>query len=148
MKSLLCRGLICSLLAGGPVLAADAPDATAPSKTEPDKMETHGWELTPYLKGTSSDIRDKMNGEVERLAVKVRETEAAIKQGNIDCDNDEKEALAKLHKSAPYIQAAAERDKAAADLETARKSGTAQDRLNASAKFNKARAAVEAMEQT
>jgi hypothetical protein len=144
MKSILGRGLLGTLSIAFPalLLAADPPDS-APSDASPNSIAPHAWELTPYLKGTSAEIRDKMNGEVERLAVKVRETEAAIKQENIDCTNDEKEILAKVHKSEAYRQAAAEANKAAADLEVARKSGSSQDRLTASARSNKAKAVLD-----
>jgi hypothetical protein len=129
----------------GAVVLADGP-GNAPPATEADPFSGREWELTPYLKGTAPQIRDKMNGEMERLIAKIKETQESIRIGNADAQSDEKLALDKLHKNPVYQKAAAEKAAAEADLETARKGGSAQDRMDASSRFNKARLAIETME--
>ena len=145
MKLDLGRGMLFAVVSVFPVVALAVGPSTAP-QTEtgvPDVSDRHVWELTPYLKGNSSEIRELLNGEVERLAARVRETDAAIKRENIDWANDERDALARMHKTPAYVKAAADKAKAEADLETARKSGTTQDRLEASSHFNKLKQVLE-----
>jgi hypothetical protein len=125
------------------IARAQTPDAP-PAPT--DDFSSHEWELTDYLKGTPDHIRQTLNVDTERLIRTVKETQAAIKQGTLDCQDDEKRALDAVHKSAVYQQTAAEKASAEADLATARKSGTAEDRLDASSRFNKARFALEKMD--
>src|ERR1700760_1828881 len=108
MKTIFSLTVCCGLMVVIPTprIVSAASDETP--ATAPESLDPRIWELTDYLQGTAGEIRDKMNGEVERLAVKVRDTEGAIKQGNIDCANDEKDALEKMHKTEPYIRWQAE----------------------------------------
>lgn len=122
------------------------PPAGSPADSDIDPFNGHEWELTPYLKGTAPRIRESLNGESERLIVKINEADHAMRQGKLDSENDEKAALDKTRKSPVYVQTAANRTKAEADLETARKSGTPEERLEASSRFNKLRMAIDKME--
>jgi hypothetical protein len=111
-----------------------------------DSGDQKQWELTPYLKGTAPQIRDLLNGEVERITGRIADTERKIAEGKDDCAADEKASADRVHKSAAYQKAAADTKKAEEDLAEARKSGTSSDRLDASSRFNKGRLLMETLE--
>jgi hypothetical protein len=121
--------------------------ASAARATNDDAaLDQKQWELTPYLKGTAPQIRDLLNGEVERITGRIKSTEQKIAEGKNDCKADEDATLERVHKSAAYQKAAAETKKAEEDLAEARKSGSSSDRLEASSRFNKGRVAMEKLE--
>lgn len=126
--------------------APSVPDPGPAVSAPPGDAGGKEWELTSYLKGTAPQIRDKLNGEMERLIVKIRETRAIIKKYNDDSIADEKAAIEAVHKSDAYKQATDEKANAEQALDAARKGGSSQEKLDASSRFNKARMAVEKME--
>lgn len=115
-------------LAAPLVCAADAP-----------KGADHVWDLTDYLKGTPAQIRDKLNGEVNRLADRLNEARMRQKAADAAIAADTQSAMAQLRQSAEYQQATAEQKQAQSDLDAARKGGSAEDRVAASSRFNKLR---------
>ena len=109
-------------------ISSEPPTTGTPSHRntpDPDADPFHGkqWELTSYLKGTAPQIREKLNGEVERLIIKIRQTEAEIKKFTHAAIVDEQDAIEKVRQSAAYKQILAEKNKAEQDLEAARKAG-------------------------
>ncbi|HZL35249.1 MAG TPA: hypothetical protein VFC78_08060 [Tepidisphaeraceae bacterium] len=115
--------------------AAQAP-ATSPAA---DPFDSMVWELTTYLKGTAPQIRDRLNGEVERLNAKIQETQTNIREARADSETDQQGSIAKL-RALPAYQALEAREKTAiAALEAARKDGTPADRIIASSRYNKIR---------
>jgi hypothetical protein len=130
------------LYLSAPILAADDPS--------PDNRlmgANRNWEINEYIKGTPEHIRGVLNGEVERLIVKIRDNRSEIKQADKDAANDIKVAQDQLHQSAIYKQTVAEQKQAEADLAAARAGGSADARVAASGRFNKARFAIEKMEK-
>lgn len=145
---LLCTLAMCAILGGTKSLAGEAdaesnvenPAAKLNAGTEPM------WHFTSYLKGTTAQVRQQLNGEVERLMAKTRTTKKAIADYKAAIAADEKASTDRLRKDARYVSLKADLKQAEADLETARKKGTPQDRLDASSRCNHLRAAVEQME--
>jgi len=117
-----------------------AEDAPSPAAGGPE------YNLTSYLKGTAPQVRDRLNGEVERLIVRLKESQTALADCDKDIANDTKAAIEKARKSDLYRQTLAEKTRAEQELEIARKSGTPQERLQAGSRFNKARLTIEKME--
>lgn len=138
------------LMTSAAVLSADDPPQAAPGAARNDRETldpARKWEFTPYLTGSTASVRDKLNGEVERLMMKIHDTQEQVRITNSAMAADEKKAVDKLHKSLDYRTALAEKDKAAADMEAARKGGSSSDRMDASSRFNHARLAIEKMER-
>ena len=129
-----------------PAPEPSSSDSPRPSDLGADPFHGKEWELTSYLKGTAPQIRDKLNGEVERLVVGIKEAQDNIKKYDQACTADEKNAIEKVRASALYKSTAAEKARAEQDLEAARKSGSSQEKLDASSRFNKARIALEKLE--
>ncbi len=144
--------LICALTIGPTGLIALAADADAASgdagnpavALEPGVEPV--WHFTSYLKGTTSQVRQQINGEVERLMARTRATKKAIADYKAAIKADEKVSIDRLHNDGRYVQQKADLKQAEADLETARKTGTPQDRLDASARCNHLRASIEQTE--
>jgi hypothetical protein len=129
------------LLGGWPLVAACAQDGAS------HEFGEHNWELTSYLKGTTSQVRDRLNSEVERLTARVKGAQRELDDARSDVKSDEKAAVARVKKTSPYVQNETEMKKAQGDLEQARAGGTPQQRVDASSRFNKHRLALEKMER-
>jgi hypothetical protein len=143
----LCLIVVLALFVGAPgskALAEPAQDTAAgPGSSNP--ADLHVWELTDYLKGTAPKIRDQVNGELERLTAKQKALKRAC-EGFDSAILAEQAAVTKaVLKSDAYQKLYGERNQAEADLKTARASGTAQEKLDASSHFNHVRSALEKM---
>jgi len=130
-------------LSGFSAGAEPAADTRSDSTNPADQ---HVWELTDYLKGTAPKVRDQVNGELERLTAKQK----ALRQHSSAYDAailaEQAAVTNSVHKSDAYQKLAAEKTQAEIDLKTARESGTAQEKLDASSNFNRIRSAMEKME--
>jgi hypothetical protein len=126
-------------LVGAPicVLAADP----ASKMTTSEKGEAV-WDLNSYLKGTTAQIQDRINGEVERLTVLCKTTSAQIDEAKGEIGKETEQALGAVRDTADYKALVAERDAA----ETARKDAHGQNLLDASSRANHARDAIARME--
>lgn len=141
--------LICVFALGSALTSADSRAADAGTDNPAAKLDAGTevtWQFTSYLKGTTEQVRQQINGEVERLTAKTRTTQKAIADYKVAIRADEKAAVDHLGQDARYLSLKSDLKKAEADLETARKSGTPQDRLDASSHYNRLRASVEQME--
>lgn len=122
--------------AGSSILPTTDP---APARVESTKY----WELTDYLRGTPPQVRDKLNGELERLSAKVNQTQRALAEAERECELELKKTEDRAHRSLQYQQLVNEKTQADAALQAARKSGSPEERVEASSRFNRARVALE-----
>lgn len=120
--------------------------AQAAAPENADAFNSKVWELTSYLKGTPTQIRDRLNGEVERLRAKVQETHQNIRESRADSLRDQQACVDKLHATPAYQQLAAQEKQAKADLDQARANGSPTDRIEASSRYNKLRTAVQKLD--
>jgi hypothetical protein len=105
------------------------------------------WELTKYLHGSTAQVRDQLNGELERQLTHKAETLKQIDAVSKELKTQETEAVEFTRTRPDYLKLKQERDEAEQALKTARESGTAQQKLEASGKYNRARVALEKMEK-
>lgn len=105
------------------------------------------WELNKFLHGTAGEVRDQLNGELDRLLAKKAESETRIKQYAALLARRKAEAEAAVRKSPAHVKASADLRKAEADLAQARKTGTPTEKIEASGRFNRLRLSVEKMER-
>ncbi len=118
--------------------------ACANAEENPDGVV---WKLTPYLSGTASQVRDKLNHETERFMARVRRYSGRVDYCNQEVEKLRQRALTELRQSKPYTQAQADVEEARKALEQARATGTPQDRLDASGRYNGLKNALSKMEQ-
>jgi hypothetical protein len=135
-----------------PVIAAAAAAKEAPSKqpvaagkTPPGKSG-QVFLITDYLKGTAEQIGEKVNAEPRRLLERKKVLQAKLEGREAGVVAGEGEALAQLRKSRAYRKAKADIARAERALAKARESGTAQQKVDASARYNRTRAALKKME--
>ncbi len=124
-------------------LVAAAPEAAA---TQPNEKV---WELTDYLKGTAPQIRDLVNGELERLLAIRKGREALLAKSNADLAAIQAKLLDALHKTPNYQRVVAETKAAQADLEALRRdpASPAQKKMDASSRYNQLRASADKLEK-
>jgi hypothetical protein len=136
--------LCCGLLV---VSALRADDTTQPSarseKPDPANKGEMVWGLTDYLKGTTAQVRALLNGDVDRLTAQIADTRRNIAELQTDIAAEKKHGLEQARNSPQYKALTDEMNQA--DL--ARKTSDGQDKLDASARFNKARFARQKMEE-
>lgn len=110
--------------------------------------QTKVWELTDYLKGTPAQIRSTLYKEIIRLTRVSRETSRELSEAQGELARDTAAALDRAHARtdcAALIQALPQ---AKAELERARASGTTQERMAASSKYNRIKEAIESIERS
>jgi hypothetical protein len=133
-RFLILAGMLCSLRGA---LAADP----ASKMTTNEKGESV-WDLNSYLKGTTAQIRDRINGEVERLTAMCKVTKAQIDETQGKITKESAQALSAVRAGADYKALVAERDAAEAD----KKDKHGQELLDASSREHHARDAIAKME--
>lgn len=131
------RYLACII--AGPILLAWVRDAAA--------AEGHVWELTPYLRGTADEIRDKLNREPARFIRRINETYDEIAQRKKAIEDERQKTIEAFRKSAPYIVLSADLKTAGAELEAARNGDDPQRRLDASSRYNNIRDELKRLEK-
>lgn len=137
MRRRIILALCCSLfLAAG----ASAEDESHYYTTN-DKGETV-WALTDYLHGTTAQVRALLNTDVDRLTALVAETRQNISELTSDSALEKRHGLDQVKASAKYRELTDEMNQADAQ----RKSSEGQDKLDASSRFNKARFALQKLE--
>lgn len=124
--------------------------ATADDLRKPGRV----WEFTKYIHGTTEEVRDQLNGELERQLDKQEDAEKLIHdlRGQLAVKN--REAVDFTHTRPDYLKLVQEyetglreRDDLRAELAKARASGTSStERLDLSARYNRVRLAVEKTE--
>jgi hypothetical protein len=100
------------------------------------------WTLTDYLHGTTAQVRALLNKDVDRLTASIAETNHDIDELQKNMAPEEKRVVEAVRASDAYRQLAAEMQQADAD----RKTSQGLDKLDASSRFNKARLAMQKME--
>jgi len=120
---------------------ASAPAARAEAPPE------HVWELNSYLHGTTSEVRDLLNGEVERFLALKADRQRKIDEQTRFIESAERAVLAEVHATEAYRAHLAERDAAEKAMQALGAGGEVQARMQASSRFNKARLAMEGMEK-
>ena len=106
------------------------------------------FHLSQYVKGTPAEIRQMLQGPVDEFTTKVKEARERVAECEADVDAARQAALARAHESPKYQQLAAEAKQAEAALASARRSGTAQQRLDASSRFNRVRAELDKLDKS
>jgi hypothetical protein len=125
--------------------SARSQPATNTTVDSTDPADQHVWELNDYLKGTAPKIRDEVNGELERLTAKQKDLRHRCSGYDAAILAEQAAATNAAHNSDKYLKLAVEKKHAEADLKTARESGTAQEKLDASSNFNRIRQAMDKM---
>jgi len=142
------HGSVITLFLGLCVSVALAEPAADTPVVSTNPADQHVWELTDYLKGTAPKIRDLVNGELERLTAKQKDVRQRCSGYDAAILAEQAAVTNAVHKSDAYQKLAAEKAQAEADLKTARETGTAQEKLDASSNFNRIRTAMEKMESS
>lgn len=120
--------------------------AAGPARAE--DPQTKVWELTDYLKGTPAQIRATLYKEIIRLTRASRETSRELTEAQSDLSSDTKAVLDRAHARSDCAGLIRALPQARADLDRARSSGTTQERMTASSKFNRIKEAIEAIEKS
>jgi hypothetical protein len=115
--------------------------------SRPATRPAEQWELTKYLHGSTSQVRDQLNGELERQLIRKADTLKQIDALSKELKKQEAEAIEFTRTRPDYLKLKRERDEAEQALKIARESGTAQQKLEASGRYNRARVALEKMEK-
>ncbi len=124
-----------------------ASGVSAQSSRPSTRPSGHVWEITKYLHGTTAQVRDQLNGELERQLARQAETLKQVETITTELKAREDEAVEFTRTRPDYLKLKQERDDAEQALKAARESGTAQQKLEASGKYNRARVALEKMEK-
>lgn len=120
----------------------------AAGQASAEDPQTKVWELTDYLKGTPAQIRSILYKEIIRLTRASRETSRELAEAQSELTRDTAAALDRAHARpdcATLIQALPQ---AKTNLDRARSSGTTQDRMAASSKYNRIKEAIESIERS
>jgi hypothetical protein len=130
-----------------PIVAAAAP-ATKPSDPFQlsDDPSQHHWELLKYVSGTPTQVAAKLNKEVIRLALAVREDEEDIADIKKEIAAGRASAIAKVRHTGDYRKVKAEKDEAERDLEAARSAHDSGRQLAASSRYNHAKDYLDRLE--
>jgi hypothetical protein len=120
-----------------------AGQSSRPATTRPSEQ----WELTKYLHGSTAQVRDQLNGELERQLTRKADTLKQVEAVAKELKVQETEAIEFTRTRPDYLKLKQERDQAEQALKIARESGTAQQKLEASGKYNRARMALDKMEK-
>lgn len=126
-----------------PAVAAPTTAPAAPA----DPRDAREWDLNEYLRGTPPHIRDTVNGELERLLAKRHELQRRTRTWKAQIESIEKDALGAARKTPEHVALAAEAKRAEQALEASKRSGTTQQKMDASARYNKLRASIDKIEQ-
>jgi hypothetical protein len=108
---------------------------------------TKSFQLSQYIKGTPAEIRQMLQGPVDEFTTKVKEAQARVAACQADIEAARRAAVARAHDTPKYSQLAADARRAEAALETARRSGTVQQRLDAGSRLNRLRAEMDKIEK-
>lgn len=109
--------------------------------------ENHVWKLSSYLKGKPADIRKTLDSEITSLARKAGIAAREAEQANADYATRKAIVTTTLHASKEYKTAVADVAAAEKALEQARRGSDPKRKLDASSRFNKARAVVDKMDR-
>ena len=120
-------------------VAAAAPPA--------DPSAEKKFHLTHYVSGTPSEIRQTLQGPVEEFTEKTRDARRRAAEAEAALSAAREAAVGQARKTRAYRELAKSADRAAADLENARRSGTVQQRLDAGAALNRVRGSMEKLER-
>lgn len=112
------------------------------------------WELTKYLHGTTEEVRDQLNGELERQIDKQEDAAKIVRDLDQQLRVKSEEAVQFTRTRPDYLKLATncdaarkERDALKSELDNARAAGTSSnERLELSAKYNRVRLEVERIE--
>lgn len=113
----------------------------------PDRI----WKLTSYLHGTTAEVRDQLNSELERQMDKRADGEKTVRTLKVQLYLKNQEAVEFCHTRAEYLKLTKDRDALAAErddlqeqLAKARATGTSStERLDLSARYNRVRLGAE-----
>jgi hypothetical protein len=130
-------------LAGAAAIAAE----DTPSRGERIVVGDKTFHLSQYVKGTPAEIRQMLQGPVDEFTTKVKEARDRVAACEADVEAARQEAVARAHESPKYQQLVADVKQAEAALESARRTGTAQRRLDASSRFNRLRAELDKLDK-
>ena len=125
-------------------LAVPARGNLRPEPQEPGRPVT--WDLR-FAKGTADEVVQKLDGEADRLTALVAslaDQERTLAAGLPVLEAKVAEAV---RKTPAYISTKAETDKAEQVLKRARETGTSQEKLDASGRYNTLRLALQDMEK-
>jgi hypothetical protein len=135
------------------LILACVPSALAPGAEhgagggERVVVGTKTFQLSQYVKGTPVEIRRMLQGPVDEFTAKVKEARDREAACEADVEAARQAAVARAHESPKYRQLAAELKEAQAALDSARRSGTVQQRLGAGSRLNRLRAELDKLDK-
>jgi hypothetical protein len=118
--------------------------ASAGRAETPDE---HVWELNSYLRGTTAEVRELLNGEVERFLALQSDRQRKVEEQTHFVENTERAVLAEVHATDAYRARLQDRDAAEQSMQALAAGNDLTARMSASSRFNKARLAMEGMEK-
>ena len=125
-------------------LQAPAWGTLRPESREPGKPAV--WDLN-FAKGTTTEVVQKLNGEADRLTALVASLADQERKLSAGLPGLEAKVLDAVHKTPAYVAGKADMDRAEQGLKQARATGTSQEKLDASGKYNTLRLALQDMEK-
>jgi|SRR5688572_15466542 len=105
------------------------------------------FKLGQYVKGTAAQIRQTLQGPVDEFTSKTNDAQQRVAECEAAVVAARAAALPRARASARYRELLAAAKKAEQDLERARRSGTTQERLDASSRLNRSRAGMDQIEK-
>ena len=105
------------------------------------------FHLTKYVSGTPSEIRRTLQRPVDEFVEKAHDAKRRAGEAEASVAAAREAAVARAQKMREYRELDAAAKRVAAELDVARRSGTVQQRLDASAALNRVRGAMESLER-
>jgi len=112
--------------------------------TAPAASTEHVWDLTHYLHGTTTQVRDALNQQCEQLIGRQQQLEHTRSSLESHIREEHQACLDRVHHSPAYHRLVRERDEAQQALTEARHGTDPYAKLDASSHYTKAEAAVKA----
>lgn len=142
--TMLLRGIItAALLILASTAQAGDEDAWWAQSEEPARRH---WELTSFLSGTSEKIKEILDKEPLSAHKKIGDAKEELRLIGIRYEQERKFLVKYLHEKPEYRKAAKACEQLAAKLEKARKSGTTAEKMEASSRYNRARAKLQELD--
>jgi len=118
------------------LMSAVTAAESSPRPAQDAKPEPKVWQIARFLSGTSSQVRDKLNGESERFMAKSRMMQKMIVELDKQIILEEKESVERAKKSEEYLKVQTELRKAEAQYSKVRETGTPYEKVELAGKVN------------
>ena len=129
--------LVLSLLWLTAVASAETPRPAAEKR----------FQLGQYVKGTAAEIRQMLQGPVDEFTQKTKDAKRRAAEREVALEAAKAAALPRARETPTYRRLAESAAATERELEAVRRSGTARQRIDASTRLNRLRAAMDKMDK-